>query len=203
MKLYFESELHNKVSLKDFTDNVPPRFIRVLESYFDINSLYIFQNKYNTGDFVIETKHCECYLCKKNINYKNVKRKLDSFILNKCDILNENILYKIDNIKLKKEKQHRVFVYETKINSNIYLKCYYHLCNECFENSLYYWYITYNNKYPFSRIDGFCFIHKNDGFVPEVKSIESLNKIKHINFPMIFKCEYYNNSQNKYNFMDN
>ena len=62
MKLYFESELHNKVSLKDFTDNVPPRFIRVLESYFDINSLYIFQNKYNTGDFVIETKQCECYL---------------------------------------------------------------------------------------------------------------------------------------------
>ena len=40
-----------------------------------------------------------------------------------------------------------------------------------------------NNKYPSTRIDGFRFIHKNNNFVPEIKSDETLNKIKNIVFP--------------------
>lgn len=196
---------YNKISLKDLVDNVPPRFIKSLESCFDLNNLQIFKSIYGIGNFLIETNQCECYLCKKCINYENIKTRMDYFILNKINILNENILYKIDNIKLKKEKDNRIFMCEIKINSDIYIEKKYHLCNTCFENSLYYWYIKYDKKYPSTRIDGYNFIHKNNKFVPEIKLQKSLNKIKNIKFPMIFKCEYYNNSKNlnKYNFMNN
>ena len=50
---------------------------------------------------------------------------------------------------------------------------------------------------------GFRFIHRNNSFVPEIKSEETLKKIKNINFPLKFDCNYYNNIENKYNFIDN
>lgn len=204
------SNKETEISMKEFVENMPPRFMDYIEKNFDMNSLHIFETKnndfnkddFNKEDYFIETKPCECYLCKKDINFIEMTEKLDTFIFNRFNELNENILYKMNNISFEKLKVHRIFTCESKINSDIYLKYYYHLCDKCFEESLYYWYITYENKYPSTRIDGFRFIHKNDSFVPEIKSNESLNKIKNINFPTKFSCEYYNNIQKKYNFME-
>ena len=201
-----ESYLSNKekkISWEEFEKNVPPIFIKSIDDYFNPKTIHIFENTNSKADYLIETKPCECYLCKKNINFIDMTEKLDTFILNKFSELNENILYKMNNNKIEKSRIHRMFIRETKINSDIYLQYYYHLCNTCFEQSLYYWYITHENKYPSTRIDGFCFIHRNDKFVPEIKSDESLHKIKNIEFPLKFNCEYYNNIENKYNFMDN
>lgn len=201
-----ESYLSNKekeISWEEFEKNVPPIFIKSINDYFNPKKVHIFENTTGKEDYLIETEPCECYLCKKDINFINMVNKLDTFILNKFDELNENILYKMNNNKIEKLRIHRIFIRETKINSEIYLQYYYHLCNTCFEQSLYYWYITHENKYPSTRIDGFCFIHRNDRFVPEIKSDESLHKIKNIEFPLKFNCDYYNNIQNKYNFMDN
>jgi len=201
-----ESYLLNKekeISWEEFEKNVPPIFIKSIDDYFNPKTVHIFENTNSKADYLIETKPCECYLCKKDINFINMADKLDTFILNKFNELNENILYKMNNISVKKVRVHRMFIRETKINSEIYLQYYYHLCNTCFEQSLYYWYIIHENKYPSTRMDGFCFIHRNDKFVPEIKSNESLHKIKNIEFPLKFNCEYYNNIENKYNFMDN
>ena len=197
------SNKEKKISWEVFEKNLPPRFIKSIDDYFNPKTIHIFENTNSKADYLIETKPCECYLCKKNINFIDMTEKLDTFILNKFSELNENILYKMNNNKIEKSRIHRMFIRETKINSDIYLQYYYHLCNTCFEQSLYYWYITHENKYPSTRIDGFCFIHRNDKFVPEIKSDESLHKIKNIEFPLKFNCEYYNNIENKYNFMDN
>tara|TARA_B100001142_G_C14333785_1_gene655126 strand:+ start:107 stop:721 length:615 start_codon:yes stop_codon:yes gene_type:complete len=198
------SNKEEEISWDEFEKNLPPIFIQSIADY-NLNSetVHIFKSKNSKESYLIETKSCECYLCKKDINFINMSDKLNTFILNKCDELNENILYKINNIKMEKPSIHRIFIRGTKVNSDIYLNFYYHLCNTCFEQSLYYWYITHENNYPSTRIDGFCFIHRNDRFVPEIKSVESLNKIKSIDFPLKFKCEYYNNIRNEYNFMDN
>jgi len=197
------SNKEKEISWEEFEKNVPPQFIKSIDQYFNPKTIHIFENETGKEDYLIETKPCECYLCKKNINFIDMTNKLDTFILNKFNQLNKNILYKMNNNKMEKPQIHRIFIHETKINSDIYLQYYYHLCNTCFEQSLYYWYITHENKYPSTRMDGFCFIHRNDRFVPEIKSIESLNKIKNIEFPLEFNCEYYNNIENKYNFMDN
>lgn len=202
MKPYLSNK-KKEISWNEFEENLPPRFIKSIEHYLNPKKIHIFENTNSKEDYLIETNPCECYLCKKNINFTDMTDKLNIFILNKFNELNENILYKINNIKIEIPRIHRIFIYESKINSDIYLKYYYHLCDTCFEESLYYWYITHENNYPSTRIDGFCFIHKNNNFVPEIKSIESLNKIKNIKFPMKFNCEYYNNIDNKYNFMDN
>lgn len=197
------SNKEKEISWEEFEKNLPPRFIKSIDDYFNPKTIHIFENTNSKADYLIETKSCECYLCKKDINFIDMTEKLDTFILNKFNELNENILYKMNNNKIEKPRIHRMFIRETKINSEIYLQYYYHLCNTCFEQSLYYWYITHENKYPSTRIDGFCFIHRNDKFVPEIKSDESLHKIKNIEFPLKFNCEYYNNIENKYNFMDN
>ena len=197
------SNKEKEISWEEFEKNLPPRFIKSIDDYFNPKTIHIFENTDSKANYLIETKPCECYLCKKNINFIDMTEKLDTFILNKFNELNENILYKMNNNKIEKPRIHRMFIRETKINSDIYLQYYYHLCNTCFEQSLYYWYITHENKYPSTRIDGFCFIHRNDKFVPEIKLDESLHKIKNIEFPLKFNCEYYNNIENKYNFMDN
>tara|TARA_B100000401_G_C52766518_1_gene700971 strand:- start:839 stop:1450 length:612 start_codon:yes stop_codon:yes gene_type:complete len=201
-----EPYLSNKkkeISWKEFEKNLPPQFIKSIEDYLNPKTIHIFENTNSKENYLIETKPCECYLCKKNINFIDMTDKLNTFILNKFNELNESILYKMNNNKIEIPRIHRIFICESKVNSDIYLKYYYHLCNTCFEESLYYWYITHENKYPSTRIDGFCFIHKNDSFVPEIKSEETLKKIKNINFPLKFDCNYYNNIENKYNFMDN
>ena len=197
------SNKEKEISWEEFEKNVPPRFIKSIDNYFNPNTVHIFENTNSKEDYLIETKPCECYLCKKDINFIDMTNKLNTFILNKFNNLNENILYKMNNISLEKLRVHRIFTCESKINSDIYIKYYYHLCDKCFAQSLYYWYITYENKYPSTRIDGFRFIHKNNNFVPEIKSNESLTKIKNIEFPLKFNCDYYNNIENKYNFMDN
>lgn len=202
MEPYFSNK-KKEISWKEFEKNLPPQFIKSIEDYLNPKTIHIFENTNSKENYLIETKPCECYLCKKNINFIDMTEKLNTFILNKFNELNESILYKMNNNKIEIPRIHRIFIYESKVNSDIYLKYYYHLCNTCFEESLYYWYITHENKYPSTRIDGFCFIHRNNNFVPEIKSIESLNKIKNIEFPIKFNCEYYNNIENKYNFMDN
>ena len=202
MKPYLSNK-EKEISWEEFEKHLPPGFIKSIDKYFNPKTLYIYENETGKEDYLIETNPCECYLCKKDINFIEMTNKLNTFIFNKFNDINENILYKMNNISLEKLRVHRIFICETKINSEIYLKYYYHLCNTCFEQSLYYWYITNDKKYPSTRIDGFCFIHKNDNFVPEIKSVESLNKIKNIKFPMKLNCEYYNNIQNKYNFMNN
>ena len=201
-----EPYLSNKkkeITWEEFEKNLSPQFIKSIEHYLNPKTIHIFENTNSKENYLIETNPCECFLCKKNINFIDMTDKLNTFILNKSYELNESILYKMNNNKIEIPRIHRIFIYESKVNSDIYLKYYYHLCNTCFEESLYYWYITYDNKYPSTRIDGFRFIHKNNNFVPEIKSDKTLNKIKNIEFPMKFNCEYYNNIENKYNFMDN
>ena len=197
------SNKEKKILWKEFEKNLPPRFIKSIEYYLNPKTIHIFENTNSKENYLIETNPCECFLCKKNINFIDMTDKLNTFILNKFNELNENILYKMNNNKIEISRIHRIFICEAKINSDIYLKYYYHLCDKCFEESLYYWYITYDNKYPSTRIDGFRFIHKNNNFVPEIKSNKSLKKIKNIEFPLKFECDYYNNIENKYNFMDN
>lgn len=203
MNPYLENK-ETKISLKKFKKKVPPRFITFIEKHFKIESLHIFYDKdiHFGKKYYIETNPCECYLCKKNIDFIKMNDKINSFINNNDTDLNENILYKIHKIGLEKLKLHRIFTCEGKINSEIYLEYYYHLCDTCFSESLYYWYIKNEEKYPSLREEGFRFIHKNDSFVPEIKSRETLNKIKKIDFPMKFKCNYYNNINNTYTFMD-
>ena len=202
MEPYFSNK-KKEISWKEFEKNLPPQFIKSIEDYLNPKTIHIFENTNSKENYLIETKPCESYLCKKNINFIDMTEKLNTFILNKFNELNESILYKMNNNKIEIPRIHRIFIYESKVNSDIYLKYYYHLCNTCFEQGLYYWYITHENNYPSTRIDGFCFIHRNNNFVPEIKSIKSLNKIKNIEFPIKFNCEYYNNIENKYNFMDN
>ena len=197
------SNKEKEILWKEFEKNLPPQFIKSIEHYLNPKTIHIFENTNSKENYLIETNPCECYLCKKNINFIDMTDKLNTFILNKFNELNENILYKMNNNKIEISRIHRIFICEAKINSEIYLKYYYHLCDKCFEESLYYWYIKYENKYPSTRIDGFRFIHRNNSFVPEIKSEETLKKIKNINFPLKFDCNYYNNIENKYNFMDN
>ena len=59
-----------------------------------------------------------------NINFIDMTDKLNTFILNKFNELNENILYKMNNNKIEIPRIHRIFICECKINSDIYLKYY-------------------------------------------------------------------------------
>ena len=134
MKPYLSNK-KTEISIKKFKKNTPPRFMDYIEKNFDMNSLHIFKNTNSKEDYLIETKPCECYLCKKNINFIDMTDKLNTFILNKFNELNENILYKMNNNKIEISRIHRIFICEAKINSEIYLKYYYHLCDKCFEES--------------------------------------------------------------------
>tara|TARA_B100001250_G_C19766096_1_gene774833 strand:+ start:1074 stop:1688 length:615 start_codon:yes stop_codon:yes gene_type:complete len=192
-----------EISINDFVNEMPPNFIKSIETYFEMNTINIlkeYEELINYTKYYIETDCTKCFLCNKNINYVELKKYIENYKNYKNNKVNENVLGKLINKYMEKiDKKCRTFTYESKINSNVYLQYEYNLCETCFNNSLYYWYITHNNKYPSSRIDGFCFIHKNDSFVPEIKSNESLEKIRKIKFIKTYVCNYYNNIKNIYN----
>lgn len=190
-----------KISIYDFINELPPNFIKSIETYFEMNTIIILKEyikDINYTKYYIETDCNKCYLC--NTNYIELKEYIENYIKKYNNKLNENVLDKLINKYMEKlENKCRKFTYESKINSNVYLQYEYSLCETCFNTSLYYWYITNNNTYPSTRINGFCFIHKNDSFVPEIKTNKSLEKIKKIKFIKTYVCNYYNNIKNIYN----
>ena len=195
-----------QISIKDFISEVPSNFIKSINNNFDINTVQIYKQNLNTEYYIkyyIETCCKKCFICKKNIDLESRKINMDSYINKYNAILNNSIISRI-NVKYMKKlyRKNRIFTYEGKINSNLYIQYEYNLCESCFNNSLYYWYITHDNKYPSTQIDGFYFIHKNDSFVPEIMSLESLEKIKKIKFIKTFVCNYYNNINNIYNLIE-
>ena len=205
----------NEISTDDFICQMPPNFIKSIKINFDINTIKIYKKNPNTeyyAKYHIKTCYERCFMCKKNIDFESRKINIDSYISEYNKILNDSIISKINTKYIDTlNKTSRVFSYEGKINSNLYIQYEYNLCESCFNNSLYYWYITHDNKYPSTRIDGFYFIHKNDSFVPEIKSTESVNKIKstesvnkikQIKFVKTFICDYYNNINNIYNLIE-
>ena len=195
-----------QISIKDFISEVPSNFIKSINNNFDINTVQIYKQNLNTEYYIkyyIETCCKKCFICKKNIDLESRKINMESYINKYNTILNNSIISKINTKYMHKlNKKSRVFTYESKINSNLYIQYEYNLCESCFNNSLYYWYITHDNKYPSTQIDGFYFIHKNDSFVPEIMSLESLEKIKKIKFIKTFVCNYYNNINNIYNLIE-
>lgn len=206
MSLKSSETYMNEISTDNFICEMPPNFIKSIKINFDINTIKIYKENLNTEYYIkyhIETCCKKCFMCKKNIDLESKKINMDSYINKYNKVLNDNIISKINTKYMHKlNEKSRVFSYEGKINSNLYIQYEYNLCESCFNNSLYYWYITHDNNYPSTRIDGFYFIHKNDSFVPEIKSTESLKKIKQIKFVKTFICDYYNNINNIYNLIE-
>ena len=84
-----------KITFKKFKKEVPPRFITFIEKHFNIESLHIFYDKdiHFGKKYYIETKPCECYLCKKDINFIKMNGKFLGiyFLPNSCIFSNSLI----------------------------------------------------------------------------------------------------------------
>ena len=82
------SNKNKEISWEEFEKNIPPRFIKSIEDYLNPKTIHIFENTNSKEDYLIETKPCECYLCKKNFVPKEIVVK---FFL--CeDIFHKNCL---------------------------------------------------------------------------------------------------------------
>tara|TARA_Y100000741_G_scaffold361882_1_gene346643 strand:+ start:3328 stop:3927 length:600 start_codon:yes stop_codon:yes gene_type:complete len=195
MKSYLQkNNIGTYIPYDIFKIKVPPRYLAYINEKLILSDLYITYD--SLDNFYLETKCEECFLCKKNIN-TDIKEKKCCFnnIYNK--ILNENVINIINNNLDNLSNNNKIFMYETKINSDIYIYEYFHLCTECLSINLYNWYITYNN-YPFLRVHGYNFIHNKNNYTNiDIKHKKILlDKIKNIKFPDIFICNYNNKSIN-------
>lgn len=184
----FKNNIGKSIFINDFIKNIPLIYTEYINKKFILSDLYITLDNKNPSFNIyhLETKCCECFLCKKNINI-NFKEKKTYFnnIYNK--LLNNNIINIINN-KLDKYNNNKIFIYKNKINTNTYIYYYFHLCDKCFNLNLYYWYITHNNTYPSSKIDGYNFIYNNYKYIEKINTKFLVNKIKNIKFPNIFIC---------------
>ena len=196
MKPYLlKNNIGTYISYDIFKRNVPPRYLSYINEKLILSDLYITHDCLD--NFYLETKCDECFLCKKNIN-TDIKEKKSYFnnIYNK--ILNENIINIINNKLDNLSNNNKIFRYETKINSDIYIYEYFHLCSQCLNINLYDWFITHNNTYPYLRVDGYNFIHKKNNYtnmhIKQKKLL--LDKIKDNKIPDIFTCNYYNRKIN-------
>lgn len=177
-----------------FRIKVPPKYLDYINEKLILSDLYI---TYDCLDnFYLETKCDKCFLCKKNIN-TDIKEKKHCFnnIYNK--IFNENVINIINNNLDYLSNNNKIFMYETKINSDIYIYQYFHLCSQCLNINLYNWYITHNS-YPFLRVHGYNFIHNKNNYtnIDIYHKKNLLDKIKNIEFPDIFICNYNNKNIN-------
>ena len=201
-KLYIKCFYDENTVINKF-ENIPIEFLPndfTKEKYTLIEKNYLIDSPHSFIDYFIESNYNNCYLCKCNINYNNIKLKYK--LLEKSLPLNDNIFNKLENILVNNKNNNNLFIYQSKINNESNIYYYYHLCEVCYKHSLYYWSISNTNKYPSSRVDAYRFINQNDKFVPEVKKKETLEIIDKLNIPNIYVCDSFIASKNSYNYLD-
>lgn len=197
----------NKLYIKKFYNKMneinDENFILYYKSYLPENFSFTnfsvlgeLNNLYNMFCTIhIESKYCTCYLCKKNIDYeKNLLLiKIFKKYYNK---INTDLLLKIEKLI---KNNNRIFSYELEINQSmkIYFNYYYHLCKDCYENSLYYFYKIYN-YYPKNNLDGNYLIKYNKKIVPDLILNEDKYIINNKKIPKFYRCDKY--SEKIYNF---
>ena len=81
-----------------------------------------------------------------------LKKKKSYLTISIIKALNENIINIINNKLDNLSNNNKIFMYQTKINSDIYIYEYFHLCSQCLNINLYDWYITHNNTYPYLEL---------------------------------------------------
>ena len=124
---------------------------------------------------IIETKPGICCNCKKD--------------LSKCNGTHNNNKYKL----LYPEES--LFIYSTKGRGE-YCYHYIHFCSECLNKNLYLWSIKNpENKYPYLRVHAQSFL-----WAMNSNDFQTINIPKNINFPCIYRCEYYLGSN--YDYLD-
>ena len=182
-ELYINKYYNNYTSEIIDSDFIFDYFLRNKKN----NNFKVFKNiDYNEDHYYVESNPCKCYLCDSNIDYKKYESIMNYFINHHKNLLNSNILNKLkEYIELNK-----LFIYTSRIDISFYIHYHYHLCKTCFENSLYYWSLVESQGSPITENDGYIFIHHNDKFVPEVKSLANLNRIKKIKFGNMYHCKY-------------
>lgn len=183
-------------------ENIPIRFLPNdynKDNYTIIEKDYLVDTNDAFTDYYIESKYEECYLCKCNIDYFDIKNKLQ--VVKNSVKLNDIVFSKLEKI-FNNKNNNNLFVYQSKINSESYIYYYYHLCKTCYKHSLYYWSLCNTNKYPSTRIDGYRFINNNDKFVPEIKKKETVKLINNLDIPNIYICDFYNCENKNYNYLD-
>lgn len=128
---------------------------------FDIESLDSLWS-----ETIIETIPGICSSCKKDLSkYSDIDEKKKY-----------KLLYPNESL----------FIYSIK-NRNRYCYIYKHFCSECMNKNLYLWSIKNpKNKYPHLRVDAQSFLYN---FKDDV--LKKLKVPKDINFPRIYRCEYY------------
>ena len=114
------------------------------------------------SEYIFETQPGICSHCKKNLTFNN-----------------ENIY---NNYKLLYPNE-SLFTFVNK-RGDEYWYIYYHFCNVCFNKALYNWSGKNERKYPRLRIDGGKFINS-------LNNMDLNNISNNINFPKIYRCDYY------------
>ena len=114
------------------------------------------------SEYIFETQPGICSHCKKNLTFNN-----------------ENIY---NNYKLLYPNE-SLFTFVNK-RGDEYWYIYYHFCNVCFNKALYNWSCKNERKYPRLRIDGGKFINS-------LNNMDLNNIPNNINFPKIYRCDYY------------
>lgn len=114
------------------------------------------------SEYIFETQPGICSHCKKNLTFNN-----------------ENIY---NNYKLLYPNE-SLFTFVNK-RGDEYWYIYYHFCNVCFNKALYNWSYKNERKYPRLRIDGSKFINS-------LNNMDLNNIPNNINFPKIYRCDYY------------
>lgn len=141
----------------------------------DLNEFQIENLDSLWDEKIIETKPGICFNCKKD--------------LSKCSVSDNNNKYKLLHT------EESLFIYSTK-RRGAYCYNYIHLCSECMNKNLYLWSIKNpTNKYPYLRVDAQSFLYN---FKDDV--LKKLKVPKDINFPRIYRCEYYLGSN--YDYLD-
>lgn len=184
-KLYIKKYLNNVVLVNNNVCLPDSKYLPIdfsFDKYTILEKIY-YDNNYFDSDFYIESNYDTCYLCNKNINCYKVEEKYNVF---KNNInLNEMLFEKIKNKTFYKNK---IFSYSKTIMNSFNIYYYYHLCDSCYNTGIYFWSLCYKNKYPSTSIEGYCFIHKYNNFVPEIISKKSYNVINKLNISSIFIC---------------
>ena len=137
---------------------------------FDIEN---FDNLWS--EKIIETKPGICRNCKKDLSKGGVSDDKNKY----------KLLYPDESL----------FIYSTK-GRGAYCYHYIHFCSGCMNRNLYLWSIKNGeNKYPHLRVHAQSFL-----WAMKSNDLETINIPKNINFPRIYRCEYYLGSN--YDYLD-
>lgn len=124
---------------------------------------------------IIETKPGICRNCKKDLSKSGVSDDKNKY----------KLLYPDESL----------FIYSTK-GRGAYCYHYIHFCSGCMNRNLYLWSIKNGeNKYPHLRVHAQSFL-----WAMKSNDLEIINIPKNINFPRIYRCEYYLGSN--YDYLD-